>query len=262
MEEVDRYILARYGEVARQILKAYDEYDYSTIFQTVNAFMTVDLSAFYADISKDRLYTFAAGSKERRSAQTAMYVMTDGLARLLAPILSFTADELWRYLPGDPRRVGASRAVPACGRDRSAGRSRSARHAGSICCASATRVNASLELLQKGQADRQSLEAKVVASPPRARSSRCCSDTRRSCRCCSSCPRSTLERAAADGCAGLGIAVEPRVGRRSASAAGDTCRRCRPIRPSQASAIAARTRWRKPSRPDDIAFAAECPSSG
>jgi isoleucyl-tRNA synthetase len=100
LEEVDRYILARYAEVSETILKAYDAYDYSTIFQTINAFTTVDLSAFYVDVSKDRLYTFAAGSKERRSAQTAMYLMADGLARLLAPILSFSADELWRYLPG------------------------------------------------------------------------------------------------------------------------------------------------------------------
>jgi isoleucyl-tRNA synthetase len=100
LEEVDRYILARYAEVAQKVLRAYEEYDYSTIFQTINAFITVDLSAFYADVSKDRLYTFAARSKERRSAQTAMYVMTDGMARLLAPILSFSADELWRYLPG------------------------------------------------------------------------------------------------------------------------------------------------------------------
>ena len=100
MEEVDRYILARYGELARQILRAYEAYDYSTIFQMVNAFVTVDVSAFYADVSKDRLYTFAAGSRERRSAQTAMFVMSDGLARLLAPILSFSMDELWRYLPG------------------------------------------------------------------------------------------------------------------------------------------------------------------
>jgi isoleucyl-tRNA synthetase len=100
MEEVDRYILARYGELARKIVSAYDAYDYSTIFQAVNAFITVDLSAFYADVSKDRLYTLAAGSKERRSAQTAMFVMTDGLTRLLAPILSFSMEELWRYVPG------------------------------------------------------------------------------------------------------------------------------------------------------------------
>jgi isoleucyl-tRNA synthetase len=100
MKEVDRYILARYAEVSEKILKAYEEYDYSTIFQTINAFTTVDLSAFYADVSKDRLYTFAATSRERRSAQTAMYAIVDGLARLVAPILSFSADELWRYLAG------------------------------------------------------------------------------------------------------------------------------------------------------------------
>ncbi len=100
LEEVDRYILGRYSEVAERILHAYDEYDYGTIFQAINGFATVDLSAFYADVSKDRLYTFAARSRERRSAQTAMYIMADGLTRLVAPILSFTADELWRFLPG------------------------------------------------------------------------------------------------------------------------------------------------------------------
>jgi isoleucyl-tRNA synthetase len=100
IEEVDRYILARYGDVARHILRAYDDFDYGTIFQALNGFTTVDLSAFYLDVSKDRLYTFAIRSRERRSAQTAMYVMADGLTRLMAPILSFTADELWRFLPG------------------------------------------------------------------------------------------------------------------------------------------------------------------
>jgi len=100
LEEVDRYILARYATVATRVLSAYAAYDYGTIFQSVNAFTTVDLSAFYADVSKDRLYTFAPRSRERRSAQTAMYVMADGLTRLLAPILAFTTDELWPRLPG------------------------------------------------------------------------------------------------------------------------------------------------------------------
>jgi isoleucyl-tRNA synthetase len=99
MEEIDRYMLARYAEVARRILKAYDEYDYPAIFQTLNSFMSVDLSALYSDVSKDRLYTFAAASRERRSAQTAMYVMADGFARLLAPILPVTAEQLWTHLP-------------------------------------------------------------------------------------------------------------------------------------------------------------------
>jgi isoleucyl-tRNA synthetase len=100
LQEVDRFALARYAEMASSVIEGYDEYDYPSIFQTVNGFMTVDVSAFYADVSKDRLYTFAAASSERRSSQTAMYVMADGLARLLAPILPITADELWRHLPG------------------------------------------------------------------------------------------------------------------------------------------------------------------
>jgi isoleucyl-tRNA synthetase len=99
LEEVDRYMLARYGEVARRILKAYEEYDYPTIFQALNAFMSVDLSALYGDISKDRLYTYAPGARERRSAQTAMHIMTDGFARLVAPILPVTAEQLWTHMP-------------------------------------------------------------------------------------------------------------------------------------------------------------------
>ena len=101
MQEVDRYALARYAEVAQAVLAAYERYDFPGIFQRLNQLTTVDLSAFYADVSKDRLYTFAAKSDERRSAQTAMYVMADGLARLLAPILPVTAEEMWRHLPGE-----------------------------------------------------------------------------------------------------------------------------------------------------------------
>jgi hypothetical protein len=101
LEEVDRFMLARYAHIASQIVSAYEEYDFPAIFQAVNSFSTVELSALYSDISKDRLYTFAARSRERRSAQTAMYTIADGLTRLLAPILPVTADELWRHLPGN-----------------------------------------------------------------------------------------------------------------------------------------------------------------
>ena len=99
MHEVDRFILSRYGATATSVVDGYKRYDYPGIFQTINQFLTVDLSAFYADVSKDGLYTRAAASAERRSAQTAMYIMADGLARLLAPILPVTSDELWRHLP-------------------------------------------------------------------------------------------------------------------------------------------------------------------
>ncbi len=100
MQEVDRFALARYARLAAAIRRSYDAYDFQAVFHAVNEFMTVDLSAFYLDVSKDRLYTFGAESPERRSAQTALYVIADGLTRLIAPILSMTADEVWAHLPG------------------------------------------------------------------------------------------------------------------------------------------------------------------
>ena len=119
MQEVDRYALARYADAGGDgPRRPTTRYDFPTIFQRINQFTTVDLSAFYADVSKDRLYTFAAGSPERRSAQTAMYLIADGLARLLAPILPVTADEMWRHLPG-PREASVHLArVPARRRSR------------------------------------------------------------------------------------------------------------------------------------------------
>ena len=101
LQEVDQYALARYGEATQKILSSYDTYDFQTISHTLTNLLTVDLSAFYVDISKDRLYTFGDASPERRSAQTAIYLITDGLTRLLAPLLPVTADELWQHLPGD-----------------------------------------------------------------------------------------------------------------------------------------------------------------
>ena len=100
LSEVDRYAVARYGEVAARVLRAYDRYEFQTVVHTLNNYLTVDLSAFYVDISKDRLYTFAPGADARRSAQTAIHTIVDGLTRLVAPILPITADELWRNLPG------------------------------------------------------------------------------------------------------------------------------------------------------------------
>jgi isoleucyl-tRNA synthetase len=100
LAEIDRYALARYAGAARNISRAYDAYDYPAIFQAINTLVTVDLSAFYIDVSKDRLYTLAAGAEPRRSAQTAIAHIADGLSRWLAPILPVTADELWRHLPG------------------------------------------------------------------------------------------------------------------------------------------------------------------
>jgi isoleucyl-tRNA synthetase len=105
LDAVDRYALARYADAADRILRAYDAYDFPTVYQALNTLATVDLSAFYVDVTKDRMYTLGARSRERRSTQTVMYLICDGLARLLAPILPVTADDLWRHMPG-PR--GAS----------------------------------------------------------------------------------------------------------------------------------------------------------
>lgn len=100
MREIDRYVLACYAEAASATLRAYERYEFQTISHTLTRLLTVDLSAFYVDVSKDALYTLGARSATRRSAQTALCVMVDGLARLLAPLLPVTADELWRHLPG------------------------------------------------------------------------------------------------------------------------------------------------------------------
>jgi len=98
--EIDRYALARYAAAGRRIVEAYERYEFPSIFHALNALATVDLSAFYVDVSKDRLYTLAPKSLSRRAAQTAMFTIVDGLTRLMAPILPMTADELWTVLPG------------------------------------------------------------------------------------------------------------------------------------------------------------------
>jgi isoleucyl-tRNA synthetase len=100
MLEIDRWAMAKYTEAAERMVKAYEEYDYPTVYQTANQFIAVDVSAFYVDVTKDRMYTFGRTSEARRSGQTAMFHIAEGLARLLAPILPFTTDELWRVLPG------------------------------------------------------------------------------------------------------------------------------------------------------------------
>ena len=100
LREVDRYALARYAEITKRVLNAYDRYEFQAVVHTLNNYLTVDLSSFYIDISKDRLYTFAPDSHARRSTQTAIHVIVEGLTKLLAPILPVTCDDLWRHLPG------------------------------------------------------------------------------------------------------------------------------------------------------------------
>ncbi len=100
LEEVDRWILARLGRLITRVEKAYGEYSFHTVFHSVHNFCAVDLSAQYLDIIKDRLYTSAADDPRRRAAQTACYDIFSALARLMAPILTFTSEEAWGHLPG------------------------------------------------------------------------------------------------------------------------------------------------------------------
>jgi isoleucyl-tRNA synthetase len=99
MQPLDQYILARTAELDAAIRKAYDEFEFHRAYQALNEFTNSDLSALYLDVVKDRLYTFAPNSSARRSAQTAVWRIAEAMTRLIAPILSFTADEVWQHLP-------------------------------------------------------------------------------------------------------------------------------------------------------------------
>jgi isoleucyl-tRNA synthetase len=96
---LDGYMLARTRELTEKILAWYEAFEFHRVYHAVNEFAIVDLSSFYLDALKDRMYTFAPTSLERRSAQTVLWKITEVLVRLVAPILSFTADEVWDYLP-------------------------------------------------------------------------------------------------------------------------------------------------------------------
>ena len=96
---LDRYMLARTRELTENVLGWYEAFEFHRVYHAVTDFAVADLSSFYLDVLKDRMYTFAPTSLERRSAQTVLWRITETLVRLVAPILSFTADEVWEYLP-------------------------------------------------------------------------------------------------------------------------------------------------------------------
>jgi isoleucyl-tRNA synthetase len=111
LEELDRWMLGRTNQLVSKCLEFYESFDFHRVYHALYNFCVVDLSAFYFDILKDRLYTFAPKGSARRSAQTAIYRIASALARLLAPILVFTTDEVWKYLPresGAPAEVHLS----------------------------------------------------------------------------------------------------------------------------------------------------------
>ena len=99
LEDIDKWIIAGANELAARSIKNYDEYDFHGVFHDLANFCTVDLSKLYIDITKDRSYVEAPTSKTRRAVQTAMYTVLSMITRILAPLLTFTADEIWRAMP-------------------------------------------------------------------------------------------------------------------------------------------------------------------
>ena len=106
--EMDAWMLYRTGELARQCRAWYENFEFHRAYHAIHDFCTVDLSAFYFDVLKDRLYTSAPKNLGRRSAQTAIHRIAGALVRLIAPVLVFTAEEVWKYMPrdaSDPKSV-------------------------------------------------------------------------------------------------------------------------------------------------------------
>lgn len=100
MLDIDKFALHRLQEIIERTRNAYDSYDFHIIYHTLHNYCALDLSAFYLDILKDRLYTSPPESSARRSAQTVLYIILDSIVRLMAPVLSFTSEEIWNFMPG------------------------------------------------------------------------------------------------------------------------------------------------------------------
>jgi isoleucyl-tRNA synthetase len=99
MLEIDKFALHKLQGLVAKTIKAYDAYEYHTIYHSLHNYCTLDLSSFYLDILKDRLYTSPPKSGARRSAQTVMHIVLDTLVKLMAPLLPFTAEEIWEHMP-------------------------------------------------------------------------------------------------------------------------------------------------------------------
>lgn len=101
LQEIDRLALSMLQGLIKKVDNAYETFAFHEVFHSVYQFCVIDMSAFYLDILKDRLYTFKTDSKERRAAQIVLYNILISLTKLIAPILSFTAEEIWRHIPGN-----------------------------------------------------------------------------------------------------------------------------------------------------------------
>jgi len=99
LHDIDKWALSRLNQLIKSAHEAYSNYEFHIIFHAINNFCTIDMSKLYIDITKDRVYVEKPDSEARRAAQTAMYLIISALTRIIAPILSFTAEEIWSFLP-------------------------------------------------------------------------------------------------------------------------------------------------------------------
>ena len=96
---IDKWAIVKLNELIAKTKNAYDTYEFHQVYHSVHNFCVVDMSNFYLDVLKDRLYTEKADSKSRRAAQTAIYIIVDAMTRMISPILAYTSDEIWKYMP-------------------------------------------------------------------------------------------------------------------------------------------------------------------
>ena len=99
LHDIDRFAMLKLNELIAKCREGYDKFEYHTIFHAIHNFCVIDMSNFYLDVIKDRLYVEKKDSETRRAAQTVIYDILDNLTRLIAPILAFTADEIWQFMP-------------------------------------------------------------------------------------------------------------------------------------------------------------------
>jgi isoleucyl-tRNA synthetase len=165
LEALDRWALHQLQQVIGRVRRAYDQYEFHVVYHTLYQFCTNELSAFYLDILKDRLYTAAPKSPLRRSAQTALMIILKSLVRLMAPVLSFTAEEVWAFLPEEERDSDSVHATSLPDPD-PALQDEDLNQRWKILLSIRGEANKALEQARRAQLIGHPLDARVILHPP------------------------------------------------------------------------------------------------
>ncbi len=225
--DIDKWMLDQSERFKRKALKAYDEFEFHALHQAAHNFCSVEISSFYIDVLKDRMYTFAANSRERRSGQTAMASVLNDLLTLLAPVLVYTCDEAWRHLPDHLRPCDCVHRAqfPAPDDSRLLPDPEAQRWADLLEVRGA--VTKELEEIRREKRIKSSLQAAVTIQPGSAEVEkllRSFEDQLVDLFIVSKCDISPVDAAAADAEGGVRVTVDV--------ASGEKCARCWHVRPS------------------------------